>query len=104
MYFVLQSARLNSAQKDYKEKPIWERYGPTFFTSMFVRFVLFVIRVTLTGFNKDCLKVHYNDSSIGMIHQDYLVTHSNISIMYQVRQSRTCYFLLLILLITLYLL
>ena len=37
LYFVLQSARLNSKQEGYKDKPVFERYGPTFLTSMFVR-------------------------------------------------------------------
>ena len=37
LYFLLQSARLNSQQEAYKDKPIFERYGPTFLTSMFVR-------------------------------------------------------------------
>ena len=36
---------------------------------------------------KEYSQVHFNDSSIGMIHQDYLVSQSNISIMYQVSLS-----------------
>ena len=36
MSFVLESARINSKQKDYKKKPLHLRYGPTFLTSMFV--------------------------------------------------------------------
>ena len=76
---MLQSARLNSVQKGYKDNPIWERYGPTFFTSMFV---------SLRGVNylmiEIVVEVRYNDPGIGMIHQDYLVTRSNISIRIEV--------------------
>ena len=36
------------------------------------------------SFKEIVVEVHYNDSSIGMIHQDYLVTRSNISIRIEV--------------------
>ena len=35
--FVLESARINSNQKGYKNHPQHVRYGPSFLTSMFVR-------------------------------------------------------------------
>ena len=36
------------------------------------------------SFKEIVVEVHYNDSSIGMIHQDYLVTRSNISVRIEV--------------------
>ena len=36
LHFVIQSARLNSAEEDFWSNSVPEQFGPTFFTSMFV--------------------------------------------------------------------
>lgn len=60
--FVLESARMNSKQKGYKNNTLYLRYGPTFLTSMFV---------------------HYNREEIHMIHMDYLCWKTSKSFTYQ---------------------
>ena len=64
LQFVFESAKINSLREDYKNLFVFEKYGPPFFTTMFVKF---------------------NDSNINMIHQEYLVQNTSASVMFQVR-------------------
>ena len=64
LQFVLESAKINSLRADYKNLFVFEKFGPPFFTTMFVKF---------------------NDSNINMIHQEYLVQNTSASVMIQVR-------------------
>ena len=64
LQFVLESAKINSLRADYKNLYVFEKFGPPFFTTMFVKF---------------------NDSNINMIHQEYLVQNTSASVMIQVR-------------------
>lgn len=60
--FALDTLKLNWPRPGYRDRDVPGRTGPTFLTSMFV---------------------HYNDSNINMIHQDYLALKSDKSILYQ---------------------
>jgi len=62
LQFVFESAKINSLREDYKNLFVFEKYGPPFFTTMFVKF---------------------NDSNINMIHQEYLVQNTSASVMFQ---------------------
>ena len=63
LYFLLQSAILNTRDVKFWRREITRQFGPYFFTSMLVIF---------------------NDSNIHLINQEYLVLKSNKSVMYQV--------------------
>jgi len=60
--FVLESLKLNWVKPGYRDQDVPGKTGPTFLTSMFVK---------------------YHDEEINMIHQDYLCLRSNKSILYQ---------------------
>ena len=63
--FVLESAKLNSQQEEFRKRIVYLRYGPTFLGKMFFKF---------------------NDERINIIDSQYLIfNHTNSNFMIQVR-------------------
>ena len=63
--FVLESAKLNNQQEEFRKRVVYLRYGPTFLGKMFFKF---------------------NDERINIIESQYLIfNHTNSNYMIQVR-------------------
>ena len=77
--FVLSHVPTNARLSKENDWPVPLRYGPPFFTTMFVGLdIIFCTRVSIMA------QVLYNDSKVHMIDQDYLVLLTNKSITFQV--------------------
>ena len=75
---------MNFLRKDINyttDVKIYSQFGPPFLTTMFVSFHAIAIHNP-----RALMKVKYDEKQINMIHQDYLVKRTNLSIMYQVNK------------------
>ena len=80
--FLLEAAPEHYHSEGFDKRPVWQKFGPSFFTTVFVS------RLCLINYYC-CPQAQYNDPSIQMIEAAYLVRNTAKSIMYQVEPWTT---------------